>query len=637
MSHVCGRTSSAKNKASKVFYRKIKPASKDTLSTGKVGADCRCGKCNKSESQHRMKRLRTRKERNQIRDERKSCHHYYNHHTSKDVCYVHQCCHSSLDAFTNIVPVAHEPSVITDSRLIGHHGLFNHEVKSIDIERLLSEQRKLDKSEKLQEKNNLEFANPSAKETECLLDSTNEEAVISNKKDLETPRIFNYSKRQEKIMMESNGQVSDLTPGQRPKNNVISSTETNKNDNFSDVVFTGINEAQPDAYANNSDSHQTPCSFNENNKSILPRPMPSIAEHTPKKHASATNLLLPSSPMSGVSSSLITQQQNLDADSVAMSVKAIAASLCNSISFSLLRKKDLVAETRETLVKVLCQRHGTQLGSNIWKIKQWLYSFDNDQEEGSELCCSTVFTNRKELTFSPGEFPTQPKATGLPTSSFGKTEILHFDWNSTDWSNPLDKTSKWFETPPENPVIPDNTFSCRGTPQFSMDFEFRKAVSRDMEHLFSPSFAPSCVDGPSSSHVNNFFITTQGQEFTMPQQKTKKDVTFSDITTVRHRQSPLTSVMNNYGVDPLNSVPFPQMHSSFEKHKYSCGKSLSDEIPYFHQEYSFEPYQHVNSALRPVDLAHYPPSYMLEKSPILSMSSYFPSPEHWSFPPMRLY
>ncbi|KAJ0000036.1 hypothetical protein NQD34_011878, partial [Periophthalmus magnuspinnatus] len=267
------------------------------------------GKCNKSESQHRMKRLRTRKERNQIRDERKSCHHYYNHHTSKDVCYVHQCCHSSLDAFTNIVPVAHEPSVITDSRLIGHHGLFNHEVKSIDIERLLSEQRKLDKSEKLQEKNNLEFANPSAKETECLLDSTNEEAVISNKKDLETPRIFNYSKRQEKIMMESNGQV----------------------------------------------------------------------------------------------------------------------------------------------------------------------------------------------------------------------------------------------------------------------------------------------------------------------------------------QSPLTSVMNNYGVDPLNSVPFPQMHSSFEKHKYSCGKSLSDEIPYFHQEYSFEPYQHVNSALRPVDLAHYPPSYMLEKSPILSMSSYFPSPEHWSFPPMRLY
>uniref|UniRef100_A0A3B4B2J0 Uncharacterized protein n=1 Tax=Periophthalmus magnuspinnatus TaxID=409849 RepID=A0A3B4B2J0_9GOBI len=284
------------------------------------------------QSQHRMKRLRTRKERNQIRDERKSCHHYYNHHTSKDVCYVHQCCHSSLDAFTNIVPVAHEPSVITDSRLIGHHGLFNHEVKSIDIERLLSEQRKLDKSEKLQEKNNLEFANPSAKETECLLDSTNEEA-----------------------------------------------------------------------------------------------------------------------------------------------------------------------------------------------------------------------------------------------------------------------------------------------------------------HLFSPSFAPSCVDGPSSSHVNNFFITTQGQEFTMPQQKTKKDVTFSDITTVRHRQSPLTSVMNNYGVDPLNSVPFPQMHSSFEKHKYSCGKSLSDEIPYFHQEYSFEPYQHVNSALRPVDLAHYPPSYMLEKSPILSMSSYFPSPEHWSFPPMRLY
>uniref|UniRef100_A0AAV2MAM4 Uncharacterized protein n=1 Tax=Knipowitschia caucasica TaxID=637954 RepID=A0AAV2MAM4_KNICA len=42
-------------------------------------------------------------------------------------------------------------------------------------------------------------------------------------------------------------------------------------------------------------------------------------------------------------------------------------------------------------------------------------------------------------------------------------------------------------------------------------------------------------------------------------------------------------------------------------------------------------------ALRPQDMAHYPPSYMLERDPIQSTGPTFPSPEYWSFPPMRLY
>ncbi|KAJ0065894.1 hypothetical protein NL108_000128, partial [Boleophthalmus pectinirostris] len=114
--------------------------------------------------------------------------------------------------------------------------------------------------------------------------------------------------------------------------------------------------------------------------------------------------------------------------------------------------------------------------------------------------------------------------------------------------------------------------------------------------------------------------------------------------TMDHRRNPLDSIMNNYSVEPLHSetVPFPHMHSSFETQKYFDGKSFFNEIPYFDHKCSFEPFSHVNFPLdspsfRPVDLAHYPPSYMLEKGPILPTSSSFPSPEHWSFPPMRLY
>ncbi|XP_072317533.1 proline-rich protein 19 [Eucyclogobius newberryi] len=639
MSHVSGRTSSAKDKASKAFYRKIKSDCKDAVLTGKAGAVCKYAKCSKSESQHRMKKLRSRKERNQIRNggkeapRAKSCHYYYNHLTSKDVSYIHQCCHNTLDARPNIAPVTHEPVVITDSRLIGHHGLFNHEVKSIDIERLLSEQRKLDRSGKLQEKSSSIFANPPVNEAEYLLDSTNDEAVISNKKAPE-----NNSKRQQKKTPESNSQGSELTPGQRSRKTQISSAEMNKSDNSTDVVVTGTKEAQPAMYENNSESRQTLCSFNKNNKSVLPGSLPSIKKRTSKNPASVpkpsqvghSTPPLPSSPhMAGTSSSFNARQENLVADSVAMSVKAIATGLCSSISFSLLKEnKKLVAKSRKALVKELRQRHGAQMKSNILKVQQQLYN-DDGQEQVAEQSHSPIFADRKEWPFSTGEFPTASKAKGFPTSSFEKTGRLVFDWNSTDWSNPLDQNTEWLGTPAENPAVLSGAFSPIGSPLFSEDFELRNSVLREeREHLFAPSFAPSCSGGPRvSGHGDDLFISTGGKEFAVPG-STKDYMTFSNI---RQRTSPL-----NYSVDPL--LYCPQMHSSFEKHKYSYGKSFSDESAYFHRERSYEPSRHVSfpSAFRPVDLANYPPSHVVEREG-QSTSSSFLSPEHWSFPPMRLY
>uniref|UniRef100_A0A3B4ZAN2 Uncharacterized protein n=1 Tax=Stegastes partitus TaxID=144197 RepID=A0A3B4ZAN2_9TELE len=106
-----------------------------------------------------MKRLKTRRERSLVRggwketSNTKSHRHHHRHQSSKDMAHFHNCCHSSCHCpsvketqFPSVAPAAAGPSIITDSRLIGHHGLFNHEVKSIDIERLLSEQRKLKQS-----------------------------------------------------------------------------------------------------------------------------------------------------------------------------------------------------------------------------------------------------------------------------------------------------------------------------------------------------------------------------------------------------------------------------------------------------------------------------------------------------------
>uniref|UniRef100_A0A3B4WBI7 Uncharacterized protein n=1 Tax=Seriola lalandi dorsalis TaxID=1841481 RepID=A0A3B4WBI7_SERLL len=80
---------------------------------------------------------------------------------TRDIHRPSPCCHCP-SLFPNVIPASHEPSIITDSRLIGHHGLFNHEVKSIDIERLLSEQGKLEKSGQKTQKKNHAISHPSS-------------------------------------------------------------------------------------------------------------------------------------------------------------------------------------------------------------------------------------------------------------------------------------------------------------------------------------------------------------------------------------------------------------------------------------------------------------------------------------------
>lgn len=125
---------------------------------------CMCSSCHNQSTdsqhgqKHKVKRLKTHRERNHTtqgcvgRGLKIKMQHHRLHHNHKVKDHCQGCCQSFTrpsqrqDAsFAQVLHFTQEPSIITDHRLIGHHGLFNHEVKSIDIERLLSEQRKLDK------------------------------------------------------------------------------------------------------------------------------------------------------------------------------------------------------------------------------------------------------------------------------------------------------------------------------------------------------------------------------------------------------------------------------------------------------------------------------------------------------------
>ncbi|KAJ8388827.1 hypothetical protein AAFF_G00125830 [Aldrovandia affinis] len=121
------------------------------LHKDRVVPDCnsdssRAKKTARSANACKMKRLKTRKERSQMREGRGQkhidphCFHQCRRENKLD-CY-HSCSHSrplrppSKENVLTMAEHGQEPCIITDGRLIGHRGLFNHEVKSVDIERL---------------------------------------------------------------------------------------------------------------------------------------------------------------------------------------------------------------------------------------------------------------------------------------------------------------------------------------------------------------------------------------------------------------------------------------------------------------------------------------------------------------------
>ncbi|XP_038848744.1 proline-rich protein 19 [Salvelinus namaycush] len=156
MSHLHGRALTEKQNVLHVFSKHFKSTDKTCSPTNRSTPHCCSSSHTKNtEAQNsqtnKTKRLKTRKQRSQV-SRGGSNSRSHQHQSSKEKDHCHGCCQSSSrppprrDApLARVFPAGQEPSIITNNRLIGHHGLFNHEVKSIDIERLLSEQRKLEK------------------------------------------------------------------------------------------------------------------------------------------------------------------------------------------------------------------------------------------------------------------------------------------------------------------------------------------------------------------------------------------------------------------------------------------------------------------------------------------------------------
>lgn len=112
-------------------------------------------------SAHKVRRLKTRKERNQFRGQEKNRSQPCPQQSRKEVGYEAQHHHiHPMSGSRKERPFAkpfipQKPSIITEGRLTSIKGLFSKEVRSMDIERLVSEQIKQDNQKKEQRKRSM--------------------------------------------------------------------------------------------------------------------------------------------------------------------------------------------------------------------------------------------------------------------------------------------------------------------------------------------------------------------------------------------------------------------------------------------------------------------------------------------------
>ncbi|XP_029600740.1 uncharacterized protein LOC115183903 [Salmo trutta] len=430
-------------------------------------------------------------------------------HKEKDPC--HGCCQSSScppprrDALlARVFPTGLLPSIITNNRLIGHHGLFNHEVKSIDFERLLSEQRKLEKLGQrggrgkttatlppLPPSSSLSFSSPGPDSDvgEVAVPDNVEEAPVegrvervvaksstkANKCDecrsTSESRLFKCSHGdtqedfrrkftsiqvclEKNVASHSNSQESGITPGQTHHSGLTSSE--------GDVVTLSSTESPSRVVRNKSKGPRpvvretllSPSGKNENERPPDTRaevkPVVLTLEQTPKINGlilphtqpfrPSPNITVSSFPARGGSSESSDNQMQ---QTVTNPVSVVAARLCRSLQLPLLRRRHLVAEGREVLLQALRERHGLQLQENLLSVQRRL-SF------GTGPTTTRSGQGQSTIVDADGGWPAAPLDGG-----FGESMVEH-PWLDSQRSAPNKRMKKQLcpnrMTPPQ-PLI----------------------------------------------------------------------------------------------------------------------------------------------------------------------------------------
>lgn len=388
-------TTSEKHKLSSSFNKQFKNTEEGTFKDGTYLLHF-----NNRHKCHKMKRLKSQRERNQMRGcgknvSKSSLQHQHCHClSSKDIAHFHSSSHHSSrrDAqCSSAITVMKELSIITENRLIGHQGLFNHEVKSIDIERLLSEQRKMEKIS-LQEKKNA---------TPCLSSPSQVPTPLSivdvvgdtEKWVLFEDKSFGTSKPHDEFCDKEKDNIQRLahTLEELPCQVLQEPSSESCNSNQIKIGTVKNSKAKHVTTVNDRETKLMSTSKRKNTKRSERNAKETISsmEHMPNSqecsglHTQTCSLSPVKPPRSSSAENFDLHQKRRDpCCSVSHSVCTLAAGLCNRLKFPFLKKRSLVEESRQVLLNALQERDGPQLQENLRQVWGCL-SFDSSVKNGS--------------------------------------------------------------------------------------------------------------------------------------------------------------------------------------------------------------------------------------------------------------
>lgn len=350
------------------------------------------------------KRLKTRKERDHRR-QRCGGQKIKSHPHSKPSCREKELCQGpcqpqSLSKYCEKFAKAFapkEPSFITERRLIGHQGLFNHEVKSFDIERLLSEERRIERSKKQGNDANKITLSPtqqnSSDDKKCpsthkdevsrtcsiqgVLPETETANIAQSQACLQSEDSSANNQGSRPSLSQRKTEVMDLSPFESNSVIVLSSSPKSTESNNMPQLTPRISEGecnflkshsaecpiQPEASnANTQNSEYTPVSLK------IPAPYakmqkPSSTPDTPAaKDVDQSSASLDQKAKSG------TERAQTEAKVARHLISVVADHLCQSLDQPLLLRRHLVADSRATLLHMLQEKHGSLLRQNLLKL-----------------------------------------------------------------------------------------------------------------------------------------------------------------------------------------------------------------------------------------------------------------------------
>ncbi|XP_061106453.1 uncharacterized protein si:dkey-250k15.4 [Conger conger] len=670
----------------------------------RVVPDCnsdssRAKKTARSGNTSKVKRLKTRKERSRMTGERRQDIHPPCCHQSRrenKMEHSNSCSHNRPSKENTFTKADHGPGpcIITHGRLIGHRGLFNREVKSVDIERLVSDEMKI----KLYclgaagvhsggSENSRAVALPSCPPSpapgrpDFFASNLGEEAWLPEKKARtqtgEKAGLPIDCKHRARARIQTSGELQENVGKSKTSIQVCvgSNTSDNVSHSNANVNNSATSCATPLQSAVLLSSNSEPelpssASFRGQLVSQRERSQAQTGDQESPKSAAAERPTEQHADSRGREHGCTPQQPSKDRRPLkfhgpscqpvagptaapgrrgyaedrprprAGDCAALAARLCSALQLPMLCRRNLLSESREALLQALQGSHGPRLTENLLRLRQHVSLRRGPSPEvhggdhGNDSTSDTQTSGYREDV--AGLKKSRPSAHRAASSRRRRKQLFP---QKVEPHHPepqhKDTAMQWNPSVMELAGDPSGEFPQTDSPPLVLDFlpsptsspptfrpsawgvHTRQQLTHNRpfwneEHIQNVAYSPEMRFFSQSKNLEDarppFF-----QYSTFPVEVSQRDDTFWP-------QRPADCDVSDFKANSLPPLHRPHGHIHLQAHN-----SIHQPPPVLRSYSSGRIY--------------YPCSDMQERalSPPLSLLPSYPSPDHWSFPRMRLY